>query len=401
MLKRITISELRLGMYISSLTGSWINHPFWKSKFLLDQADDLEKLCSCGIKEVWIDTEKGLDVATNEYQTLIDTVEPSHTRKNEPIKVIPSKVNDEIERAKALRFRARDAVANLFNDVRMGRSLECEQAQAIVTEISASINRHPHAFISLARLKNSDDYTYLHSVAVCALMTALGRNLGLNDQQVQQAGLAGLFHDLGKVAIPANILNKPGKLTDAEFTVMKSHPAKGAQLLKDSQQVSDVVIDVCLHHHEKMDGSGYPEGLDKDSISLYARMGAVCDVYDAVTSDRPYKKGWQPAEAIRRMSEWCDGHFDEKIFQAFVKTVGIYPTGSLVRLASGRLGVVVEQNPQALLTPSIKIFFSTKSKVAIPQKVIDLSRYDVDDRIVGRENAEDWGFKALDLLWMS
>ena len=158
------------------------------------------------------------------------------------------------------------------------------------------------------------------------------------------------------------------------------------------------MLDVCLHHHEKVDGSGYPHRLVGEQISLYARMGAVCDVYDAITSTRPYKQGWDPAESIRKMAEW-KGHFDPVVFQAFVKTVGIYPVGSLVRLESGRIGVVMEQQAKSLLAPRVKVFFSAKSKTPIPQEILDLSKLVGRDRIVGRESAEGWGFRNVDELW--
>jgi HD-GYP domain-containing protein (c-di-GMP phosphodiesterase class II) len=212
--------------------------------------------------------------------------------------------------------------------------------------------------------------------------------------------LAGLLHDLGKMGIPNKILNKPGKLTDEEFTTIKSHPEIGANILMDNPLVSPMVLDVVLHHHEKVDGSGYPHRLTGETISLFAKMGAVCDVYDAITSNRPYKKGWSPAESIRKMAEWSKGHFDEAVFQAFVKTVGIYPTGSLVRLESGRLGVVTEQSDTSLLTPKVKVFFSAKLKTPILQETLDLSKLIGKEKIIGREAPEDWGFRNLDELWM-
>jgi putative nucleotidyltransferase with HDIG domain len=307
-------------------------------------------------------------------------------------------MEDELQRAVKLCANAKAAVVSMFGDARMGQALQFEQAGELVEEISDSVLRHPNALISLARLKNADEYTYMHSVAVCALMIALARKLGLNEALVREAGLAGLLHDIGKMAIPDAVLNKPGKLTDSEFATVRDHPVAGSQMLLESKQLSALVLDVCLHHHEKMDGSGYPHRLAGEQISLYARMGTVCDVYDAITSNRPYKAGWDPAESIRKMAEW-KGHFDPEVFQAFVKTVGIYPVGSLVRLASGRIGVVMEQQARSLLAPKVKVFFSAKSKIPIPQETLDLARLVGRDRIVARESAADWGFQHINELW--
>ncbi|NVO07351.1 MAG: phosphodiesterase, partial [Rhodoferax sp.] len=170
-------------------------------------------------------------------------------------------------------------------------------------------------------------------------------------------------------------------------------------LLLTGQNVADEVLDVCLNHHEKTDGSGYPAGLKDAEISLFAKMGAVCDVYDAITSNRPYKAGWDPAESLRRMAEWSKGHFDIQVFQAFVKSLGIYPIGSLVLLSSGRLGVVVEQTGKSLTTPSVKVFYSTKSNMRIVPEVIDLSKPGATEKIVSREDPAKWLFPDLNELW--
>jgi len=238
-------------------------------------------------------------------------------------------------------------------------------------------------------------------VAVCALMVALARQLGLTAKETRDAGMAGLMHDLGKAMMPPAVLNKPGKLTDEEFRIIKTHPERGHQILVEGGGANDVVLDVCLHHHEKVDGSGYPHGLTDEKISVYAKMGAVCDVYDAITSNRPYKAGWDPAESLRKMTEWSKGHFDLRVFQGFVKSVGIYPTGSLVRLSSGRLAVVVEQSRESLLKPIVRAFYSTKSKVYLTPELIDLSRGSVAEKIAGVEDPVAWGLKDLEKFWMS
>ena len=287
----------------------------------------------------------------------------------------------------------------MFEEARMGKSVDVGGARQLVDEISDSVARNPGALISLARLKTVDSYTYMHSVAVCAMMVALAKQLGMSESDVRLAGLAGLMHDLGKALMPMDVLNKPGKLTDAEFKIIKSHPVEGYKLLLTGDKVDEVVLDVCLHHHEKMDGSGYPQGLMGDAISIFAKMGAVCDVYDAITSNRPYKLGWDPAESLRKMAEWASGHFDAVVFQAFVKTMGIYPVGSLVRLTSGRIGVVIEQTGKSLTTPCVKVFFSTKSNMRITPHIVDLSHPNCSEKILAREDPAAWRFSDLNELW--
>jgi len=400
MLKKIAVEHLQLGMHIHEFCGSWMDHPFWRTKFVLDDPEDLRQIRACGIKEVWIDVHKGLDVAGPTKQEAEAQIDAALERIAQPREAWQrAALAEEVQRAAKICAKGKEAVVSMFQEVRMGKAIDHAAAGALVEEISDSVLRNPGALISLARLKTADDYTYMHSVAVCALMVALARQLGLDEQSTREAGMAGLLHDLGKAVMPMEVLNKPGKLTDEEFRVIKSHPVEGHRMLVEGGAVGAIPLDVCLHHHEKVDGSGYPQGLKDAEISLFAKMGAVCDVYDAITSNRPYKAGWDPAESIRKMTEWSKGHFDERVFQAFVKSIGIYPVGSLVRLSSGRLGVVVEQSEKSLLAPRVKVFFSGKSQTYIAPEVVDLSRPGTAEKIAGREDAAKWGIKDLDRFW--
>jgi HD-GYP domain-containing protein (c-di-GMP phosphodiesterase class II) len=404
MLKKIRVEQLVLGMHLKEFCGSWMEHPFWRTGFVITDPKDLVTISKSAIKEVWIDCSKGKDVSEGEKAV---SVAESEAQVEEDLKqvaettreVTPVSTAEELERAAKICFQSKRAVISMFEEARMGKAVDTGGAKKLVEEITDSVIRNPGALISLARLKTADDYTYMHSVAVCAMMVALAKQLGLDEAQTRLAGLAGLMHDLGKAAMPMDVLNKPGKLTDAEFSIIKTHPEEGHKLLLTGNDVDPMVLDVCLHHHEKTDGSGYPKGLKADEISLFAKMGAVCDVYDAITSNRPYKTGWDPAESLRKMAEWANGHFDGKVFQAFVKSLGIYPIGSLVRLSSGRLGVVVEQTGKSLTTPCVKVFFSTKSNLRIVPEVVDLSKGSHGEKIVGREDPAKWRFADLNELW--
>ena len=397
-------------MHLDELCGSWMEHPFWRSKFVLKDPEDIRRILDSGITEVWIDTSKGLDVPGQTQQEAEQTVTEMlmEAEIDRPAaRPLPAaaiqlvSMEEELKRAALICAKAKHAVVSMFQEVRMGKAVSAESASELVEEISSSVLRNPGALVSLARLKTADEYTYMHSVAVCALMVSLARQLGLPEPDVREAGMAGLLHDLGKALMPIKVLNKPGKLTDEEFRVIKNHPVEGHRLLVEGGSASEIVLDVCLHHHEKVDGSGYPHRLRDEQITLFAKMGAVCDVYDAITSNRPYKAGWDPAESIRKMTEWSNGHFDERVFQAFVKSIGIYPVGSLVKLASGRLAVVLEQSDKSLLAPRVKAFFSTKSQTYVVPEIIDLSVPGTVEKIVGRENAATWGIKNLDTLWSS
>ena len=403
MLKKIEVTQLRLGMYVHELCGSWIDTPFWKKSFLLADQAELLEIQKTKIREAWIDTSKGLDVVQEQAPAPVEPVVPQIpvqkavvTRQTGPVSM-----GEELGRASMIVSKSKEAVFSMFSEARMGKAVDVGNAKEMVEEIADSVMRNPGALIGLARLKTKDDYTYMHSVAVCALMVSLAKQLGLSDEETREAGLAGLLHDIGKMMIPAEILNKPGKLTDDEFVAVKEHPVAGHKMLLESSGVSPVALDVCLHHHEKVDGTGYPFGLKGDQISLLARMGAVCDVYDAITSNRPYKQGWCPAESIRKMAEWSKGHFDEKIFQAFVKSIGIYPVGTLVRLESGRLGVVVEQQVgKSLLAPKVRVFFSIKSMSYIAPELLDLAASGLQDKISNREDVSKWGLKDINRYWL-
>lgn len=304
------------------------------------------------------------------------------------------------ERARKVCSLAKRVVTKIFDDVSNGRQIDTQSVMPVVDGVIESVGDQPGTLTSLARLKQQDQYTFMHSVAVCALMTTLALELGMDDDSVREAATAGLLHDIGKMTVDLAVLNKPGKLTAEEFEAIKRHTTGGHEILRSTGSVGPVALDVALHHHERLDGKGYPEGLSDEQISVFARMGTICDVYDAVTSDRPYKKAWEPAVALHHMTKWAPGAYDATIFQAFVKSIGVFPNGSLVMLRSGRLAVVLDQHHANLLTPVVKVFFSSKSRQPLPHEIVDLSRRDCNDKIASREEPARWGFKDLTPLWM-
>ncbi|WP_296563969.1 HD-GYP domain-containing protein [Zoogloea sp.] len=397
MLKKIPVARLRPGMFIQELCGDWMSHPFWRAQFVLKGDGDLRRIVEAGIQHVYIDTDRGLDdveaVAADQVQAAVEQeiVKAMSAPQEQIVRV---SVREELARAKRVHEQAHKVVRTMMSDVRLGKAVSLDDAEPVVEAITGSVLRNGGALMGLIGIKNKDDYTFLHSVSVCTLMIAFGRSLGIDGDELRQGGIGGLLHDIGKMKVPDEVLNKPGRLTDAEFDLIKQHPGDGHAVLLETPGIGPIPLDITRHHHERLDGTGYPDRLAGDSISTMARMAAIVDVYDAITADRCYHKGMPAAEALRKMWEWSTDHFDQKLLQAFMRCVGIYPVGSLVKLESGRLGVVIEQNEGSLLTPKLRVFFSTKSNGYIKPELLDLGRKlgnGGGDRIVSAEAPGKWG----------
>lgn len=398
MLRKIAPDQVRLGMYIHGFEGSWFRHPFWRTRFLLTEAADLEAARVAAVKAVIVDISKGL--APSDPNLAATVAEHSARVKSKPRRQPePDYASSHIdeagspseEKARAGRIVARSkrVMKYVYDEARLGRAVRRADIEGVVEEISSSVRRNAHALIGVTRLKTKDEYTYLHSVAVCALMVNFARHLKLDDQTTYELGMAGLLHDLGKVSIPDEIINKPGGLNDEEFAIVRAHPERGAALLMKSEGVPGPALEVCRHHHEKIDGTGYPYGLEGEAISLAARMGAICDVYDALTSNRAYKAAWTPVEAITNMTS-LSGHFDRGLLFDFMRSISVFPVGMLVRLRTNRLAVVLDNGMRAS-RPRVKAFYSTTDRELISPQIVTINDSWRDDQIISEETPEKWG----------
>jgi len=419
MLRRLSKDEVRLGMYIHRLEGGWLDHPFWRNQFLLDDPADLAAIRESGLSGVVVDDERGRAAMPSRLaaiRALCDAEAPAPVVEEVPPPVAPPPkpaprptptiirpverctTVQEIGRAQETIDRSKRTVSDLLRQARLGKAVEIAKTMPVVEDIAASVDRNPHALVSISRMRDKDEYTYLHSIAVCALMVNLGRQLGLEADAVREAGLAGLLHDFGKVAVPESLLKKPDSLTDKELTLVREHALRGHQLIRATGAYSDTVADVALHHHERIDGSGYPHGLKGQAISRTARMAAVCDVYDAITSQRPYRKPSGPAESLSNMFR-SNGQFDDQVLAGFVRSVGVYPVGTLVRLESERLALVIDQGRGDTLRPLVRAFYCIRSRARIAAHDIDLARADAGEGIVSREEPRKWGFANWETHW--
>ncbi len=393
-IKKIPVEKLRPGMYIEDVNCSWLDHPFVANPFPVKDDKRIQEIRALGIHEVYIDTAKGLDLADAPTQAEVrsEIGERMAAIAEEPRKREPrTELAVEVQRARKLHGEANRVVKGMLRDIRLGKQIEMELVEPLVERMVDSIFRNQDALLPLARLKEHDNYTFQHSVSVCALLVAFARSLGLERKIIKEIAIGGLLHDVGKAQVPDEILNKPAKLTDAEFAKMKSHVVQSIVILQNTPGISQIALDVAGQHHERFDGTGYPNKLKGEEISLYGRMGAIVDVYDAITSDRVYHTGMAPTAALGRLLEWSKYHFDPALVRTYVKCVGIYPTGSLVRLESGRLAIVREQHGDKMMQPKVTVIFHTEHRRYLPPEDMDLAWSGCRDRITGHEEFEDWG----------
>ncbi|KQU49615.1 hypothetical protein ASG67_10805 [Sphingomonas sp. Leaf339] len=357
MLKSIRAQDATLGMYVQSFGGNWLSHPFWKAKFLISSLDDLAKIRASEVA-VMIDTARGCDIAP-----------PPAARPLTPPAGRFGRAGQ--KRVVDLAQRSTSVVKSLFDDCRLGRTIDTADILSTVDDIADVLVHDLSAFISVTRLKAKDDYTYTHSVAVCALMISLAQELGEPAKVVRELGMAGLLHDLGKTAVPDAILFTASPLTAAEIAEIRRHTTHGHVMLSQASDVPPVALDVALHHHERPDGTGYPFRLKGDAISRATRMASICNVYDTLTSIHPDRKGLSPMAAIAAM-EASIGEFDPDLLFRFMRQLGVYPVGKLVRFRSTRLAVTMPAVRDGL-GPAFRTFYSTVDTRFIPYEDIILS----------------------------
>ncbi|MGE4506604.1 MAG: HD-GYP domain-containing protein [Desulfovibrionaceae bacterium] len=328
----IAVEDIAIGMFVVDVGEGTFDAPRTKVGTIMRTGEQLDRLRALGVKTARIDPDKARQLAEAEPA-------PSGTPASFP------------EDVREMDQRMAQAVAlsrSMMRDVRLGRAVHPEQALPLVEGMIESAFRNESAAVFLTKLGNYDDYTYMHCVNVMVLASVFGRHMGLDDAAVRSLGLAGLLHDLGKALVPDAILNKPGRLTEEELAVMRTHPRKGYALLRGVRGLAEQTLLGALEHHEKWNGEGYPDGKKAESISIFARMLSIVDVYDAMTSNRVYHKGRAETDVLAYLFQNKDD-FAPGYVERFVKTVGIYPPGTLVRLSDGSLALVCMNTARSLL----------------------------------------------------
>jgi len=390
--KKIYVHQLETGMYVSGLDRPWLETPFYLQGFMIRNAADVQKL-SLYCDYVYVDFERSvvnLDIEVSH--------KPSHSRK---LGVATTPFNKELSTRHIHKYRDNISVTSEIRDannayqqiksefdsmasrIDSGKALNIANLSEVVTPLVDSVVRNPGASIWLARLKSQDSYTYRHCIAVAIWCSVIGRQIGLPKKELALLSMGGMLLDIGKLKIPGAVLNKKKQLSEREFSLVKKHVDLSLKMAADSsRRIPQSVIDMIACHHERFNGSGYPRSLQGTEIPLYARIAAIADCYDAITSQRVYAKPIPHALAIKKMYEWRGFDFQPELIEAFIQSVGIYPTGTLVELSSGEVGIVVKENPGKRLRPRVLVILDSDKKQLEDFSEIDLANVIGEDRKV-------------------
>ncbi|MDT8387455.1 MAG: DUF3391 domain-containing protein [Thiogranum sp.] len=370
--------DLQKGMYVSELDRPWLESPFLFQGFRITNSDELEqikKLCDF----VFVDTERST-VAVPEGQAANSSGEIRETEQEtgrivklaEPYR---SKFEDEYPVARNIHRRAHDIATALFNDVRMGRSLDIVETRRVVTEMVDSILRNPDALLLLNCLNDKNDALVAHAMSVCTLSISFGRYLGLDKTTLVDMGMGALVHDIGETKLPDNLLKETGDLSEEDRAMLQSHTRIGMMIIKNLEGISERVIAIARDHHERADGSGYPGKLKNSQLDICTRIVSLVDTYDSVTSGVHGREKIGLDVALKYIYSWREGLFDALLVEKFIQCIGIYPIGSTVELRSGHIGIVISSQPDARLYPRVMLVLDARRQPVEPPKTMNLAMF--------------------------
>ena len=387
-------------MFVCGLDRSWTASPFMRHGFVIDSTQLLEQI------------QRDHKYAVIDIDARVAPIPAANIPKSEDSAQSSScqqwpknRILEELPAAHRIHHRANTILDEVLNDVRLGHSLNTEKSRVVVRDLTASIIRNPDALLCLTQLKNRDTYTSRHSVNVCIFALAFGLYIGIPREELYVLGIGALLHDVGKMRLPSAVLNKPGRLTEEEFSLVKTHPLLSRDILSGCGDITEKALGIALLHHERVDGSGYPYGYKGREIPLFARMVSIIDVYDAITSDRVYHAAASPLDALRNLYNWRYRSFDNRLVEKFIRCLGIYPLGTVVELSSGEVGIVIALNQEQRTKPLIKLLLDRNKDPYVVGTLIDLALQSceqplsivkvVDAQVYVTHLGENWVEKAV------
>ena len=401
MIRKIPIRQLLPGMYVVDLHKHWLEHNIWQRRFMIRDEAHVQKLVYEGIEEVSIDLGRGIDVppppppperGSTEFErkflSLAERFAPGPRQVS---------LGEERRRAARLLSDAGSMLNELMIAAQIGREVDAARLEPLVGKMMESIRRNPDALVPLARLKTRDAYAADHAVATAGLIIALGLQQGLPDPEIEKLAIGTMLKDIGQAALDETLITKPGMLSQAEYSTVKSHVEEGLAVLEATSRLSETSVAVVLENHERYNVCGYPYRMAGDEISAAGRMAAIVDSYDAMTSQRPYRPAISPSMALAQLYDERGNQFDPALVAAFVRTVGIYPVGTLVLLESGHLAVVDATHAENTLTPIVRVIYHTGRQQYVAPVTVDLARKFGNHygQIVRAESFERWGLSPL------
>jgi putative nucleotidyltransferase with HDIG domain len=388
--EKIDTRHLAFGMHVVELDRPWTGTRFIYREFVIETKEVLDELRRVSAY-VYIETDPKLRPTLTQRPSgpvLAAKTESANEHTDGPVDRVlvassrhietrwhPDKtgLEEELHDADRIEYRAREMLYDTLDDVKLGKSIRVSGVREVVTEMAESIIRNPDAMVVLSQLKEADEYTALHSLRVCILALTFGRHLDFSREELNLLGVGALLHDVGKMRVPSEVLNKPGRLTDVEFNLMKSHVPEGVKILANAEGISDASIQVAAQHHERYAGGGYANGVAGDRIGTFGLISGIVDCYDAITSDRVYHAGMSPYEALTKMYSWRNTDFHPGLIEQFIQCMGIYPVGSLVELSDGSVGVVINVNRRRRLRPRVALALKPNKKPYRLAKIVNLT----------------------------
>ena len=393
-LEKISIDDIKVGMHIQRFNMSWFTHPFLTNSFTIKNKKDLDKIAKLKpkIEYLYIDPEKGFyDFSENSQdsqQDLSQQYDLKPLSQGELNKLEdPVPLSEELKTSRKIYAKTQKVIKNIFHKAENGEKIDWTSVLETTDNMTKSVLRNKDAFSNLIMIQHHDNYTFYHSMNVCCLCLTMGRYLSLPEVDLATLGVGALLHDIGKVRIPKEIINKPGKLTDQEYSVIKNHPKWSLEILSEYSACSPLnwdSINLTYEHHERFDGSGYPLGIKGDRINQFALIAAIADVFDAITTDRPYRKALSPFTALKIMFEANGKDFSPEYLSKFTHCMGIYPVSSVIELDNGEIGVVTEINHQAFGRPKMVVVSDLDHGKLKKPKPVDLSSDEYSRIVVKR-----------------
>ncbi|NOQ88853.1 MAG: DUF3391 domain-containing protein [Gammaproteobacteria bacterium] len=384
--RKVNVAYLKEGMYVSNLDRPWIDTPFLLEGFLIKNEEDLSTLKKYCIY-VFIDPDRGIGASEyiEEVSRLKTNIYLERFLQDNKKKVQyenTKSTKDELPAAQVALEDASNQVAHIMDDVKDGKNLNIEAVRGVVEPILDSIIRNSEAYMWLSMMQKKSAYTYSHSVDNCALAIAFGRFMGLPKKDLRTLAIGLLMMDMGNVHVPEGILNKKGRLTEAEYRIVKKHVGHGVEILKTTEGMSEDIVNIALTHHERFDGSGYPGALQGTQIPVYGRMAAIIDCYDAMTSHRPFSAAKSPYAALQNIYNWRGSAFQPELVEQFLQCIGVYPTGSLVEMTNGEVAIVLEQNLTQRMRPKIMLILDEDKVHFVEYKIVNLAdKYEDSSRL--------------------